>query len=597
VILVAANACGSDTAEYTIGVVPNEVTAFFNTDPVIGCGPLTVELTNFSAGDTAIVWDLGDGNVSIAEDLTHTYTQPGTYTIELSAFGCGFDLFSTDVTVLPYPEVAFTTDPVTVCAGDPFTFTNLTPNSASVQWDFGDGSTSTLSAPTHAYANGGNYNVSLTVTSVLNGCPATLTQPVSVNVAPIADFTPLPGSGCIDLVVNFQNDSQNASFYSWDFGDGNTSGTAAPMHTFTQPGTHVVTLIAEHLNGCSDTLSLPVVAFPLPVSEFALSASSSCSAPVTVATTNTSQGAVSYAWDFGNGQVSQLNQPSIVFNAVGTYTVTLTATNQYGCEHSSTQAFILHPEPLAAFTAAPLPGCAGYPITFTNNSLNAQGYRWGFGDGGTSLADSPQHTYAQPGTYGITLIANGVGGCSDTLFVPGAIIVQPTPVADFLTDTLASVRNALQFNNESQGASSYDWDFGDGEHSTELHPLHLFPADGGTFTICLIAVNDLGCPDTTCRFIGVSGDPVVFVPNAFSPNGDGRNETFRPVVSGYSDWKYTFRIFDRWGLEIYRTNDRNDAWNGRVGAQDPVIDVYVWRVVLERDGDVRELFGHVTVVQ
>jgi gliding motility-associated-like protein len=90
---------------------------------------------------------------------------------------------------------------------------------------------------------------------------------------------------------------------------------------------------------------------------------------------------------------------------------------------------------------------------------------------------------------------------------------------------------------------------------------------------------------------------LVYVPNAFSPNGDGRNEGFRPVLNGFSTWNYTLLIFDRWGKEIYRTTDREAEWDGRVGGQETVIDVYVWKVIVERDGDARDFVGHVTLVQ
>ena len=95
-------------------------------------------------------------------------------------------------------------------------------------------------------------------------------------------------------------------------------------------------------------------------------------------------------------------------------------------------------------------------------------------------------------------------------------------------------------------------------------------------------------------------DPLVFVPNTFTPNDDDRNEDFFPVLNGYTEeagWKYTFMVFDRWGLEIFTTHDRNDGWDGKVGGAEPVIDVYVWRVVVERDGDAKDFIGHVSLLR
>lgn len=597
ITLVASNACGSDTAQYTITVLPNEVAAFFNVDPVQGCAPLTVDLTHYTVGDTALYWDLGDGNWSIAEDLTHTYTQPGTYTIELSAFGCGYDAYSQQITVYPSPAPTFTVAPQGVCVGGEMTFTNTTPGISGSQWDLGDGTSSTLTSPTHSYAGSGNFPVTLTVTSALNGCTGSVTQNVNVSITPVAAFAPDPGDGCIDLDVQFSNTSTGAGFYQWDFGDGNSSGLFEPSHTYVQPGTYTVTMIAENVNGCADTTSTMVVAHPLPVALFSLSAQQSCTSPVSIQTINASQGAIGYQWDLGNGQGSLLNQPDITFDGPGTYYVRLIATNQYGCTDLHEEEFTVHPTPEASFIALPQPACEGRPVEFQNTSMNASAYHWYFGDGSQALVDGPLHSYAVAGMYDVTLIATGAGGCTDTLVVEDAITVNPTPMADFTSDTLLSVRNALQFSNLSQGAVSYIWDFGDGESSEEDHPLHLFPADGGGYTVCLVAVNVFSCPDTICKFQLVGSDPLVFAPNVFTPNEDGRNETFRPIVNGYEGWRYKLMIFDRWGLEIWKTEDREEGWDGRVGGKAPVVDVYVWKLVVERDGDAQDFIGHVTVLK
>jgi gliding motility-associated-like protein len=260
----------------------------------------------------------------------------------------------------------------------------------------------------------------------------------------------------------------------------------------------------------------------------------------------------------------------------------------------------VHPTPLASFIALPQPACEGRPIEFTNTSVNAMTYAWSFGDGTTSQADGPLHSYANPGSYTIELIAYGAGGCTDTLQVASGVVVNPSPNANFTSDTIASVRNAIQFSNLSQGAVNYSWDFGDTEHSSETHPLHLFPADGGGYDVCLIAVNSFTCPDTICKFILVNSDPMVFVPNTFTPNGDGRNEEFRPILNGYTEgarWNYKLMIFDRWGLQVWNTTDRNEGWNGKVAGKDPVEDVYIWKLAVERDGDAKDFIGHVNVVR
>ena len=597
VTLIAANVCGSDTATQQITIQPNGVNAFFNTAPTAGCGPLTVELTQFSVGDTTFYWDLGDGNVSNVHDLSHTYTEPGTYTIELFAYGCGFDSYATDVTVYPGPDIAFTVAPTSVCAGEEFSFVNSTTGISGLQWDFGDGTGSTLNSPTHAYAEGGTYMVELSATSIANGCTSSLIQPVIVSPTPVAAFTPTPASGCIDLTVAFENNTVGGDFSQWNFGNGNTSALPAPFHTYTVPGSYTVRLVAGSLNGCTDTVTAVVVAHPLPTSAFSLSAAQSCDVSDVVQTLNASQGAVGFFWDLGNGETSELNQPQVVYDTPGTYTIQLTTTNQFGCEAVSSATYTLHLAPLAAFTSAPQPGCEGYPIAFLNASQYSTSFAWDLGDGSASVLAFPLHTYDEAGEYDVRLIAYGAGGCTDTSFVPGAVTIHPRPFADFIADTVSSIPYARHFRNLSEGAISFTWDFDDGEGSTAVHPLHVFPADGGGFTVCLVGVNDFGCPDTVCNYISLPGDPNIFVPNAFTPNGDTRNDTFRPILNGFLGWNYRFMVFDRWGLPAFDTRDRNTGWDGTHNGVEAPLDVYVWKVIVERDGDARDFIGHVTLVR
>ncbi len=598
ITLIAVNACGSDTATYSITVMPNSITAFFNTDTTSGCAPLTVNFTQYSIGATNWHWDLGDGNVSTAQNVTHTYVDAGAYTATLFADnGCSFDTVSVVITVNPTPVADFSVEPGPHCAGSPVQFTNNTPAPAGLQWDFGDGGTSTLSAPAHSYAAAGTYNVTLSVASANTPCPAMLTQSVTVEATPNAAFAPTPASGCIPLNVQCAGSSSGADFLQWDFGDGNTATGADPAHTYTDAGSFTVQLIAENLAGCGDTAVATVTAFPLPASAFTQSITESCTAPANVQFTNASTGAVGHAWDFGNGTSSVLTNPQAVYAAADTFTITLVASNQYGCTDTSSSQFTLHPTPVAAFAAAPQPACAGYPVQFTNLSVNASQFRWEFGDGQGSLADSVSHIYPE-GDYDVTLIATGAGGCTDTLSLTDAIHVNPSPTAAFTYEPMLSTSYALQFHNQSSGAVSWIWDFGDGGQSTEFAPLHLFPAGpGDLYPFCLVAINAFGCPDTLCQPVVATSDPNIYAPNAFTPDGDDVNENFLPVLNGFDNWRYHFYVFDRWGEVIHESRDRYAPWDGTCKGKPVKSDVYVWKVVLNRNGDERVYYGHVTVVR
>ncbi|HLP11883.1 MAG TPA: PKD domain-containing protein, partial [Flavobacteriales bacterium] len=342
--LIVTNECGSDTSYHTITVLPNTVNAFFNTNVLSGCVPLTVNFTQFTTGATFSSWDFGDGNVSTVTSPTHTFTAAGTYTVTLYANdGCSFDTAYQTITVNPAPTVDFTTLPDSVCANQQISFINLSAGLAGISWDFGDGGTSLLTNPLHTYAATGVYMVTLTGTSVVTGCTGSITKPVNVNITPVSAFTLTPLSGCEPVNVNFTNASTNAQFYSWNFGDGNTSIGTNPSHTYVNDGTYVIELIAQNINGCADTTTSIVTVFPKPVSSFTVNPGSSCYLPANVQMNNTSVGASGFAWNFGNSTSSVLNNPVATYSATGTYTISLIATNLFGCRDTSTLVHTVYP--------------------------------------------------------------------------------------------------------------------------------------------------------------------------------------------------------------------------------------------------------------
>lgn len=603
VTLIATNACGVDSATYDVVVQPNTITAFFNTDNTQGCAPLTVNFTQYSIGVTNWYWTLQNGaNPSTAQNPTFTYPA-GTWTATLYGDnGCSYDTVSVVITVDPSPLVSFDVVPDSVCAGVPMQFLNTTPDVAGLDWDFGDTFTSTLSNPVHTYTENGTYPVTLTVESSVNDCSASLTIPVDVKVTPTAAFTPGPVSGCAPLQVTFTNDS-DGDFAQWDFGDDNTSGNLNPTHTYTSAGTYLVQLISENLNGCADTAYTEVAAFPVPTAGFTLDPAQSCEQPVVVQFTNTSAGANSFNWAFDNGDTSTDVDPTATYATPGTNTITLTATNQYGCADEATGTFTTYPTPHASFSAE-TPGCVGYPVSFTNASTNSDAWWWSYGDGTQDNDEEPTHVYNEEGIYDVELIAYGAGGCTDTLEIPEAVVINPTPTAAFTWDTLQTLSNALQFVNLSEGAVDWEWIFGDGTHISTFEPLHMFPnGPANTYNVCLIAENRYGCPDTLCLPVPATSDPYVFVPNSFTPNGDGTNEVFVPFPVGFTTCRYLFYIFDRWGERIFTTDKPGDGWDGNLNGTPCKQDVYVWRLVIEGCTNEaerikeRDFIGHVTLLR
>ena len=291
-------------------------------------------------------------------------------------------------------------------------------------WDFGDGETAAVQSPTHTYTAPGSYAVELTVSGA--GGTDALLQPgyvtVSAPPAPVADFSADPTAGTAPLAVAFTDLSTGAvSSWSWDFGDGAGSSEAAPLHTYTVAGTFSVSLTVAGAGG-SDQLLLAdhvTVAAPAPVVAVFDGFPTSGVAPLAVDFTDLSTGgATSWAWDFGDGGASSAQDPSHTYDAPGTYTVSLTASNSVSSDVAAKTDYVVAtppPPPVAAFAADQLSGAAPLTVRFSDLSTGgATGWSWDFGDGGASAAQNPTHVYLAEGTYSVALTVSGAGGSGAT---------------------------------------------------------------------------------------------------------------------------------------------------------------------------------------
>jgi large repetitive protein len=586
ITLTVSNECGSNTSEHTITVLPNQVNAFFNTPNTSGCAPYTVTFTQFSTGANTFVWDFGDGNTSNILSPTHTFQQPGTYTVTLAINdGCSFDTSSVEITVNPSPFVDFTSSPDSVCINVPFDFTNLSVGLAGSSWNFGDGNTSVLVNPSHSFTSPGTYNVTLTGTSAINGCTSSITKPVVVSPNPTASFTANPISGCMPLTVSFANTSINGNYIVWDFGDGNSSTNQTPTHTFTDAGNYAVKLLVENTSGCKDSVIQVITVHPLPVASFTMSTTDVCYAPVTANFTNQSTGAVNYNWNFGNAQFSTLTNPTIVYDNPGTYTISLTVENQYGCTDQTQTTFTIYPTPIAQFTISDNQVCVGDSVVFTSQSLFADSLVWYLGDGSIMYGNTVTYAYNTNGIFDVTLVIFGAGGCSDTLEFPNGVEVFLTPIAGFDYVNIQNpdpLSGTVEFTNTSINADTYLWLFGNGNTSEEINPIERYN-QYGDFVATLIASNQYGCADTITQIILVDFFSGLFVPNAVYPGHSsfGVNH-FLPKGVGLKT--YEILIYDDWGNLIWESTSLdadgrpNEAWDATFRGEPVQQDAYVWKV-------------------
>lgn len=313
----------------------------------VGCVPFTVNFINNSSSATGYVWDFGDGSAtSTAPNPSHVYTVPGTYTVTLTASnpnGCNFSTSVDQIIIIVKNDsvhASFTYGKIDSCGPYTATFFNTSttvPGSSTTtyNWNFGDGTTSNSQfPPLHSFPSASTYTVTLTVIDT-NACnsPSVFTAVVDYNVSFVSAGFDVPDTICMPAVVNFINQSNNATIYNWNFGDGQSSSASSPTNTYTSTGTYTITLITANPASCNkfDTAIKVITVFDSPVADFDWTPN-----PPTPNTpnvfTNLSVGATKYLWDFGDGASSIDKNPVHVFETDGTYKVCLTASNDVGCK-------------------------------------------------------------------------------------------------------------------------------------------------------------------------------------------------------------------------------------------------------------------------
>ncbi len=556
--VVGTDAYGCTAAAYaTVSVNPTPVISIVPASTAI-CAGGSVNLT--ASGATTYTWTPAGGLSTTSG--ANTTASPGTtvtYTVTGTSLGCN-GTNTVTVTVHPLPNVNFGAIPALCNNGNAVTLNTGVPAGGIYS---GNGVTGSSFNP--LTAGPGTHTITYTYTDI-NNCTNTAVQNVTVYQAPTVSVSPANATVCLGNVVNLT--ASGATNYTWapPAGLSGTTGTsvaASPAAT----STYVVT---GETNGCTNTASVTVtVVTNIPITIVPANPSI-CPGSYTVLTAT---GAATYTWAPPIG-LSNTSGSSVAASPTVTTTYTVTGDDGAGCTGTATATVNIYPNVLMNFMAMPVSGCPPLEVDFTfvpSPLIDSTSWSWNFGDpdagaDNTSTLQNPSHTYYEPDIYIVTLSGTTTDGCaassSDT------ITLFPAPVADFIANPPAvTMENPLiNFIDQSLGAYYWDWNFGDPTSqefnvSDLQNPDHLY-GEAGEYTVTLIVENMNGCTDTAIHTVEVIDAFAFFIPNAFSPNGDYVNELFIPLGVGFQEETFKMRIFDRWGQEVYYTEDIHKGWDG-----------------------------------
>lgn len=446
-------------------------------------------------------WNTGQGSKQITMSFASDQLLIGTIT-DTNACSASDTL---DLKVFGSPNASFNTSGNS-SSSIPYTV-NFFNNSTSANkwfWYFGDGATSNQENPSHTYNSFGNFEAQLVAMDSTTGCTDTFSRQIAI-ISITADFASEATSGCGPTVIQFEDLSTGTiTNWFWVFGNGSISTDQNPVAIYPNPGTYNVSLtVTDGFNSDTKTIIGYILIGPesaAPVVQFVADTTSSCTNNLQVQFTDLSTNAVSWLWDFGDGDTSHMQNPTHNFDSAGYYSVNLQVTNSIGCVRDTTYSnYIVVDPPRADYVASPSNACGPFSTTFQDLSYAPDtivSWYWVFGDGQNSIQENPTHLYATTGVYIASLTVEDKNGCSDTYtdtIRSGSI----KPDADFTANPpVVCIGESVQFTDQSLNANQWFWDFGDGTPIlTQQNPVHSF-ADTGFFSITLIACND-GCCDTT----------------------------------------------------------------------------------------------------
>lgn len=383
---------------------------------------------------------------------------------------------------------------------------------------------------------------------------------------------------CGENEITFENLSEDKDFiesYLWEFDLGTETVTSTlenPTITFPDIGSYFGQLIINpDSQDCRDTAKLFVEVFPEIIADYQYDYDTCVAGEIEFDDFSVSGSGIilDWEWDMNGEDTIKDASHGYLFPTPDIKRVSLKVTDINDCTDTKVVDIPYFPIPAQVLVEpSTFEGCQPANITFTNLSVPISGaydILWDFGDGGQDTVISPKYQYEETGIFSVNLDITSPLGCFTSKFYPFWIQVLPSPIADFnyAPNPVTSNNSTVAFRDNSEDAISWQYIFNNEVSVFQPDVTHTFQ-DTGLQRVDLVVLHPSGCPDTLTQFIDVIPLASIFLPNAFSPNGDGKNDVFKPKGNFFGVKDYGLHIFNRWGELVFETDNPDEGWNGRV---------------------------------
>lgn len=552
-----------------------------------------------------------------ANNFSKSFTTLGKHAISskiTTTSGCTEEI-TKEVEVYENPTTDFSTKNNSFnCLGKDIEFKNSSTGTLPIvkyDWSFGDNTQSSGKNPAKTYTSQSQFLVTLITTNEA-GCSHIISKNINTYEQPSITINTKTISSCENnnaFEVSFTNNNSAASITKilWESSDGTSVPPQSPAPvSFSTQGNYILDITVETIYGCTDKASTSVTVTPLPSGTLVTDNKEQCLAnnsfALSAPQTHNGIKINDYKWDLGGAGSTITNNTALLnFKTIGDFDINVELTDENGCKGKIYNTLTVHPMP--AFNLTNTTGCVNVPVSLNIKDLSpyvvVDTWNWELGNGTSSSSLSPSILYSKAGKYDIRTTATSNKGCTHTAVLTSGVEIFSNPVANF--EYKKSIWNfketVLEFEgNSSISTNDFVWDFGNGQTSSRIYE-RIGYTDAGYYTVSLKAITDKGCEGIVSKRILIVPPFDAYVPSSFTPNGDGINDSFG--MEGVEFIRtFQMQIFNRWGQEIFHSNDVKDQWNGKFKDVQMPPDVYTFAInIIDAEGRPYEINGTIQLIR